>query len=227
MNELLAECHRQRCARQRNAAPAVSGVLLGVPLRWFELPSCAVGGFVWPGTSVAARGLQDEVQTGKLELRGKHVVELGAGTGVLGIALAARGADCVLTDGDMSCLDIMRRNVAVNASIVGDAGGSVHVEQLVWGSPSPIDCVNVDILLAVDVIYTAKAAHSFLDTISSFFEVHTGELCLYLSHRPRDTMADRVFFGGIKSLGLQFKSIYAGNGGLDTLWQIKRATAST
>lgn len=44
---------------------------------------------------------------------GKHVLELGAGTGLLGIALSLIGADVVITD-QGSLVPLMEENVSLN-----------------------------------------------------------------------------------------------------------------
>ena len=53
-----------------------------------------LGGRLWPSASLLCRWLRD------VDLRGQHVLELGAGCGAVGIYAAALGAESVLlTDG--------------------------------------------------------------------------------------------------------------------------------
>lgn len=66
-------------------------------------------------------------------MAGRRVLELGAGTGALGIAVAALGGDVVLTDLP-DVVPLTRQNVQLNTASFSDRG-SAHV---VRASPSPV-----------------------------------------------------------------------------------------
>jgi predicted nicotinamide N-methyase len=57
-------------------------------------------------------------------LRGRRVLELGAGCGLLSIAAARRGARVLATDGDAFALSNLRRNLVLNAALLAGAGGT-------------------------------------------------------------------------------------------------------
>jgi predicted nicotinamide N-methyase len=57
-------------------------------------------------------------------LRGRRVLELGAGCGLLSIAAARRGARVLATDGDAFALSNLRRNLVLNAALIAGAGGT-------------------------------------------------------------------------------------------------------
>ncbi len=72
------------------------------------------------------------------ELPGKVVVELGSGTGVVGIVAGLLGArEVVLTDLPYA-LDNARENVRLNA---GTVKGAIHCKELDWCAVSMIVCV--------------------------------------------------------------------------------------
>ena len=64
------------------------------------------------------------------ELRDSHCLELGAGSGLVGMALGMQGAHVTCTDGDPALLDLIETNAAAN-------GLSAHVQTRVidWAKP--------------------------------------------------------------------------------------------
>lgn len=105
-------------------------------------------------------------------LAGKKVVEIGAGGGLVGLAVAlgcdlADGQKLYITD-QIPMLALMKRNIALNHL-------EQHVEALVydWGSPPPIEvCDNEqahatypDVVLAADCVYFEPAFPLLLQTL--------------------------------------------------------------
>ena len=66
---------------------------------------------------------------------GRRVLELGAGTGALGIAVAALGGDVVITDLP-DVVPLTRKNVEANAASFSGRG-SAHVVRAPPPSPAP------------------------------------------------------------------------------------------
>jgi predicted nicotinamide N-methyase len=105
------------------ATLAVRQVMMG------EVRGLGTGGTVWPAALVLAKHLERRFGAGGL--RGKRVIELGAGTGATGIAAAALGATVVLTD-QASIIDLTRQNAAGCGAAVEARGGRLHVALLDW-----------------------------------------------------------------------------------------------
>ena len=98
--------------------------------------------YVWAGGLVLARYLRDRPET----VRGKRVLDLGAGSGLVGIVAAQAGAKTVLAaDIDPFAIAAARLNAAANRVLL-----EVTADDLVEGAEP-----DVDIVLAGDVFYDA------------------------------------------------------------------------
>lgn len=119
---------------------------------------------VWPGAYLLASYLsQPEVA---VLVAGARVVELGAGSGVPGLAAWAAGAEVVLTDLEEN-LDIIERAVDANY-----ARGSVRTAALDWCSPLPHALIpssdrRWDIVLAADCVFWTRLFSPLLNTLSA------------------------------------------------------------
>jgi len=80
---------------------------------------------------------------------GKTALELGAGTGVVGLTLGRLGAEVTLTDGEPRAVDLLRRNIAANA-----LEASATARRLWFGDTSTYLAPQIfDFVVAADVIY--------------------------------------------------------------------------
>lgn len=106
------------------------------------------------------------------------VLELGAGTGLVGLAMAGLGADVVLTDLPSICPNLAR-NVQNNHGLVTSLGGSVRTAILDWMDPASY-CPYPDeetpakqamptqfpLILAADSLYSPDHPRMLVDTIN-------------------------------------------------------------
>lgn len=93
----------------------------------------------------------------QVDVRGKKVLELGAGTGFVSILASKLGAEHVYsTDGDSGVVQYLQENIQLN-----DAGALVTGFQKWWGEESPFDenLVGLDWILAADVVRTSYHLH--------------------------------------------------------------------
>ncbi len=104
---------------------------------------------LWP----AAIALAHDVAARAEELRGRHVLELGAGTGLPGIIAASLGAQVVQTDGHAAALSICRRN--------GERNTVRTIEYRLADWTAWNDAARYDWILGSDILYN-EAMHPFL-----------------------------------------------------------------
>lgn len=94
-------------------------------------------------------------------VKGKHVVELGCGVGLAGIAAATAGAKSVVcTDKDPTVLELAQMNINRN-----NVGHVARVQVLDWcNQTSWIDALPpCDVILAADVVYNAQVHGDFVN----------------------------------------------------------------
>ena len=99
-------------------------------------PRHGTGTMIWECGIVLAGYLMHSLTAE--QLRGKRVLELGAGAGVAGLAASALGAHAVLTDLE-PVARLLRCNVGLNREALLAAGGSAEVVPLDWNDAAPHD----------------------------------------------------------------------------------------
>jgi len=108
----------------------------------------SVAGKLWYGAPVLAHYLTHPLA----DVKGKSVLELGAGIGLCSMASSLAGARSALaTDASGTSLDLIERNVARNARLIER---QIASEQLVWGAESDLlSTAKPDLIIGSDIIY--------------------------------------------------------------------------
>ncbi|EMD41005.1 hypothetical protein CERSUDRAFT_111574 [Gelatoporia subvermispora B] len=145
-------------------------------------PGC--GGIAWPAGEVLSRYIAR-----RGSLKGKRIVELGSGTGLVGLVAGVLGARTCITD-QAPLLEIMLRNVAMNA-----LESSVAVKELNWGEPLPSDISRPDIVLAADCVYFEPAFPLLVKTLAHLVADDSTEVLFCYKKRRK---ADKRFFTLLK-----------------------------
>lgn len=114
---------------------------------------------------------------------GLCVLELGSGTGIVGMACALRGASVTMTDLPDN-LDLARANARANDV-------DVIVEELEWGSESTFTQSQFDLVIGSDCLYDANALPSLLKTLVA---VTHADSVVYLAYKVRVVGRERPFF---------------------------------
>ncbi|CAI8616358.1 unnamed protein product [Vicia faba] len=131
------------------------------------------GTTVWDASLVFAKFLERNCRKGRFspaKLKGKRVIELGAGCGVSGFGMALLGCNVTVTDQE-EVLPLLQRNVDRNTSRVmqknPESFGSIKVSVLQWGDESHIKDVDppFDYIIGTDVVYAEHLLEPLLQTI--------------------------------------------------------------
>jgi predicted nicotinamide N-methyase len=102
--------------------------------------------------------------------KSKRVIELGSGLGLVGISvLRALEPECFLfTDCNLSVLDILQKNIELNANEKAFKCLQYSVEQLDWQhcKENHIFQQDYDIVLAADVVFDTSLVPSLVSVLS-------------------------------------------------------------
>ncbi|XP_068165152.1 protein N-lysine methyltransferase METTL21A [Antennarius striatus] len=129
---------------------------LRVAQDWRQLGVAAV---VWDAAVVLCVYLE----MGQVDLKGKAAIELGAGTGLVGIVAALLGAKVTLTDREPA-LDLLSANVKAN--LPPDLQGSAVVSELTWGEGlERYPTGGFDLVLGADIVYLESTFVQLLQTL--------------------------------------------------------------
>lgn len=140
------------------------------------------GGIIWDAARVMLHflskkdhGFRDYLGEAKLGT----IVELGAGTGVAGLALAKLFSDpqrVVLTEISPGCLQLMRNSIEING-----LGERVKQVSMKWGREDAQELLKteiggdsaVDLIIGTDLVYDSSLFIPLCDTIEALFSPHT------------------------------------------------------
>ncbi|KAG7501559.1 hypothetical protein JOB18_002111 [Solea senegalensis] len=140
-----------------------------------------VAAVVWDAAVVMCMYLE----LGKVELKGKAVIELGAGTGLVGIVAALLGAKVTITDRE-AALDFLSANVKAN--LPADSQESVTVSELTWGEKLDLyPAGGFDLVLGADIVYLEDTFVALLQTLEHLCSDTTVVLLACKIRYERDT----------------------------------------
>jgi len=169
-----------------------------------------IGKTVWDAAPVLVKYWQLK----KESFKNKNILELGSGTGLVGICAAILGGNVIATDYEDSVLNLLKRNAENNSKTfeytyiktVEDLNqlfgkeNCLYIEKLVWGSdiPDSIKNIKFDIILGSDLIYYPYLLKKLLPTIQNVTQKNTEIIFSYELHCERG--AD-TFFNNVKDIG--------------------------
>ncbi|XP_051869799.1 EEF1A lysine methyltransferase 3-like [Pristis pectinata] len=130
---------------------------------------------IWEAALVLCQYFERE----KINFSGKKVIELGAGTGIVGILAALLGGDVTITDQE-NALSQIEHNVSVN--IPSDFRYRTKVCALSWGKNHLEFPSDYDYILGSDIVYISLTYPLLLKTL---LHLSKGPTIIYLSTKLR------------------------------------------
>ncbi|XP_076882441.1 uncharacterized protein LOC143530921 [Bidens hawaiensis] len=125
-----------------------------------------------------------------------RILELGSGTGIVGIAASAiLGADVTVTDLP-HVLPNITFNADANSDVLAPRGGRVHVAALSWGKVEEMEAVGreYDIIIGSDVVYHDNLYEPLIETLRYLLLGDDGDEKVFLMAHLRRWKKESVFF---------------------------------
>mmetsp|Transcript_106541 Transcript_106541/g.332269 ORF Transcript_106541/g.332269 Transcript_106541/m.332269 type:complete len:287 (+) Transcript_106541:80-940(+) len=165
------------------------------------------GSVLWDaGLALAKFFAWNEAQPGggpAASVRSQAVLELGAGTGVVGLTLCRLGAGRVtLTDCEPELLELLRRNARAN----GLCTEGVDVREVNWAEPATFLPASLfDVVVAADVLYSRKDRW-LVRALEAHMGRHPGATA-FVACPPRADSPLAGFFEMLLGLGLSVERL--------------------
>ncbi|XP_053545477.1 protein N-lysine methyltransferase METTL21D [Bombina bombina] len=170
----------------------------GTVLNIRQLSLGDVGCVVWDAAIVLAKYLEGPEFTSHegLCLAGRTILELGAGTGIVGIMAATVGADVTVTDLE-DLQDLMKINIERNSHLIT---GSCQVKVLKWGDRLADFMTPPDYIIMADCLYYEESLEPLLKTLKDLAGSDTCILCCYEQRTMgKNPEIERKFFELLKN----------------------------
>ncbi|CAI8609145.1 unnamed protein product [Vicia faba] len=122
-----------------------------------------------------------------------RILELGSGTGIVGIVAAATlGSDVTLTDLP-HVVPNLKFNAEANAAVVGSSGGTVTSAPLRWGHAADVEMIGreFDVIVASDVVYHDHLYEPLIETLRLLL---IGKKIVFLMAHTKRWKKESVFF---------------------------------
>jgi len=193
INALLKQLHHERMARKEEDVHNYT-FGPGLTLSIVTLPGYALGSHVWPAAShMVEFFMRNEFWASRISHR--RGIEIGAGTGLLGLGLSqmVHPERLILTDMAVLC-PLLSRSVLLNQNNLSSS--SVDVLPLCWGNNEDESCLLqescFDFIVGSDVIYDQRHFHPLLHTLCTLTEPSgaVSNTDIFLGHKIRNSGED-------------------------------------
>jgi predicted nicotinamide N-methyase len=184
-SSLLKDLHFERVARR--GGPRLECPARDFPFSVFVQPGCSLGGHTWSSSVALARFL---LSSGSSLVKEKRIVELGSGTGVLGIACCFAGAKSVLLTDLSINLDMLCQTCELHRQQF-----DVQSDSLDWRNEADRERIgsSFDVCVMSDVVYYENEAlfQSLVETLKAVVPRVNGSVLM--SYRERSPV-EKIFF---------------------------------
>nr|XP_018902706.1 PREDICTED: protein-lysine methyltransferase METTL21C-like [Bemisia tabaci] len=123
---------------------------------------------LWEPATAIASYLEESCEENNW-VRGKKVLELGAGLGLPGLAAACLGGNVTVTD-KPELLPWLQHGIDLNLKSIQNTSGEIRAEVLIWGDDEKIRSMpRQDLIIVSEAIYDISTVDDLISTIGSSF----------------------------------------------------------
>ncbi|XP_062863666.1 protein-lysine methyltransferase METTL21D [Trichomycterus rosablanca] len=152
----------------------------GSVIKVFQCSKGDVGCVVWDAAIVLSKYLETEQfnnpLTGYNSWSSKSVMELGAGTGLVGLMAASLGAHVTVTDLE-DLQSLLKLNIQENRELIST--GSITAKVLKWGDDVTDFLPHPHYILMADCIYYEQSVEPLVETLKLLAGPETSIICCY------------------------------------------------
>jgi len=146
-------------------------------LEIFQTKIGSVGSWCWESAICLASYCYDHMFE---QFRNKRIVEIGSGTGIVGLQLSALGGHVTLTDRE-EYLELINYNIEKNRQVLT---GTAQAKTLFWGDDfdsNDADFQNLDFVIVANCVYHSIELDQLVKTICSLCPMNSSTcvLCCY------------------------------------------------
>jgi len=135
---------------------------------------------VWDGGLILAEAMARHSEW----VKGKTVVEMGSGTGIVGTSACACGASRVTLTDLSEHVEVMQGTIELNRHLVGK-NGTIRASEHEWGGSLDsvlLDGETFEVILGSDIVYEPT---SWPGLVSSLNRLASPETTILIAHRKR------------------------------------------
>ncbi|XP_077094595.1 protein N-lysine methyltransferase METTL21D isoform X2 [Siphateles boraxobius] len=152
----------------------------GSILRIYQCSKGDVGCVVWDAAIVLSKYLETEqfcsTQSGVSTWFSKNIIELGAGTGLVGLVASTLGANVTVTDLE-DLQPLLKLNIEKNQQLIRT--GSITAKVLKWGGNVEDFLPYHHYILMADCIYYEQSVEPLVETLKLLAGPETCIICCY------------------------------------------------
>ncbi|KAI8646012.1 putative methyltransferase-domain-containing protein [Parasitella parasitica] len=172
-----------------------------------EMWDSGIPGKIWDSALVMLDVIKKMIDIHPEYINQKHVLDLSAGTGLLGLYIASMMAspNSTLKQGKITitelneAVDLIDQNIEINRFLSKESQVKLRTRNLLWGNTEQAEaCGKADLIIASDVLYEAQF---FEDLVKAFVDLGTKTTRIYIGYKRRgfDEAEERRFWALCKA----------------------------
>ncbi|CEG72545.1 hypothetical protein RMATCC62417_08088 [Rhizopus microsporus] len=172
-----------------------------------EMWDTGIPGKIWDSALVTLEVMKRMYGYHPEYLSSKHILDLSAGTGLLGLYTASIMGSCSVEKGKVTMTELeeavrlIDKNVKVNQHLTKRC--DLKTRELAWGNKEQAEqCSKVDLIIASDVLYEA---HFFQDLVKTLVDLSKDTTRIYIGYKRRgfSQEEEQTFWNLCESNGFQ------------------------